>query len=451
MSERSIKSMKKYLLFLTILIALSCSNSDKNINSSIPISEGVFELVQTFGGSKNDVAKSIISTLDGGFAVLGYTQSIDGDVTGKINEDYDFWVLKFNSEALLEWNKTYGGSGDDRGSHLIQTSDGGYALIGYSDSLDGDVTSNNGNRDFWMVKIDAVGAITWQKSFGYAGVDEGISVIETSGNHYLLSGVIDVTASEGEGNIGRYSSKHAGGDYWSIKINSTGDLIWSRFYGGSFTDIPAGIVENVNSDLITIGGSDSNDIDITNNKGSYDFWVVKSNTSGDIIWEKSYGGSEIDEARGVVSTDEGSYIIVGDTRSEEQDVSLNNGAADLWVLKISDSGDIVWEKSFGGSNFDVARSISSTFDDGFLIAGSSRSSDGDVSKNQGQNDAWIIKIDNTGRLLWETTVGGSEIDFAYDAVQLTNGAIIAVGETSSFDGDISVNSGFTDLLIIKIN
>ena len=121
------------------------------------------------------------------------------------------------------------------------------------------------------------------------------------------------------------------------------------------------------------------------------------------------------------------------------------------MLKISDSGDIVWEKSFGGSNFDVARSISSTFDDGFLIAGSSRSSDGDVSKNQGQNDAWIIKIDNTGRLLWETTVGGSEIDFAYDAVQLTNGAIIAVGETSSFDGDISVNSGFTDLLIIKIN
>ena len=109
------------------------------------------------------------------------------------------------------------------------------------------------------------------------------------------------------------------------------------------------------------------------------------------------------------------------------------------------------EKSLGGSNFDVARSINSTFDNGFIIAGSSRSSDGNVNENKGQNDAWIIKISNAGELLWEKTVGGTEIDFAYDAVQLTNGTIIAVGETSSFDGDILVNKGFTDLLIIKIN
>ena len=360
-------------------------------------------------------------------------------------------MLKFNSEALLEWNKTYGGSGDDRGSQLIQTSDGGYALIGYSDSSDGDVTINNGNRDFWVIKINATGAITWEKSFGYSGVDEGVSILETSDNHFILSGVLDVTASGGDGNTGRYSPRHAGGDYWSIKINASGGTVWSRFYGGSFTDNPAGIIENTNSDLITVGGSDSNDVDISNNKGAYDFWVIKSNASGDIIWEKSYGGSEIDEARGVISTDNGDHIIVGDTRSEEQDVSFNNGGADLWVLRISDNGDTIWEKSYGGSNFDVAKSISSTFDSGFIIAGSSRSSNGDVNKNQGQNDAWVTKINNSGQLIWETTVGGAEIDFAYDAVQLTNGTIIAVGETSSFNGDILVNKGFTDLLIIKIN
>ena len=244
---------------------------------------------------------------------------------------------------------------------------------------------------------------------------------------------------------------HAGGDYWSIKINSTGDLVWSRFYGGSFTDAPTGILEDTNNNLITVGGSDSNDVDISNNKGTYDFWVVKSNSSGNIIWEKSYGGSEIDEARDVVSSENGNQIIVGDTRSEEQDVSVNNGAADLWILKITENGDVLWEKSLGGSNFDVARSINSTFDNGFIIAGSSRSSDGNVNENKGQNDAWIIKISNAGELLWEKTVGGTEIDFAYDAVQLTNGTIIAVGETSSFDGDILVNKGFTDLLIIKIN
>ena len=443
--------IKKHLLFFAILIAYGCTESDLAFNPVVAISDGTPELVQTFGGSKNDVAKSVVATTDGGFAVLGYTQSMDGDVIGKTTENYDFWVLKFNSDALLEWNKTYGGSGDDRGNSLIETSDGGFALLGYSDSVDGDVTTNNGNRDFWVVKIDAFGTLTWQKSFGYAGADEGMSILETSDNHFILSGVLDVSASGGEGNLDRFSTRHAGGDYWSIKITPTGNFVWSRYYGGSFTDNPAGVVENASNNLITVGGSDSNDVDITNNKGSYDFWVVKSTYDGDIVWEKSFGGSEIDEARGIVSSGDGNHVIVGDTRSNEQDVSLNNGAADLWLIKISGDGDVLWNSSIGGSNFDVGRSIDLTFDGGFIIAGSSRSSDGDVLQNQGQNDAWIVKINAFGELLWETTVGGSEIDFAYDSVQLNNGTIIAVGETNSSNGDILENKGFTDVLIIKIN
>ena len=360
-------------------------------------------------------------------------------------------MLKFDSEAQLEWNKTYGGSGDDRGSSIIETSDGGYALLGYSDSTDGDVSSNNGNRDFWLVKITASGVLTWQKSFGYEGLDEGVSVIETSDNHLMLSGVLDVTASGGEGNQGRLYNRHAGGDYWSIKITPTGDIVWSRFYGGTFTDSPTGIKETLNDGFISVGGSDSNDVDISNNKGSYDFWIVKSDRNGDIVWEKSFGGSEIDEARDVISDGTGNHIIVGDTRSNDQDVAFNNGAADLWAIKVSNSGELLWNTSIGGSNFDVARSISTTFNNEFIIAGSSRSSNGDVSKNQGQNDAWVLRLDNSGQLLWETTIGGSEIDFSYDAVQINNGTIVAVGETNSSNGDIIDNQGFTDLLIAQIN
>jgi hypothetical protein len=360
-------------------------------------------------------------------------------------------MLKFNTEAQLEWNKTYGGSGDDRGSSLIETSDGGYALLGYSDSSDGDVSFNNGNRDFWLVKINASGVLSWEKSFGYEGVDEGVSIIETSDNHLMLSGVLDVTASGGEGNQGRFSTKHAGGDYWSIKITPTGDIVWSRFYGGSFTDSPTGISETLIGGFINVGGSDSNDLDISNNKGSYDFWIVKSDVNGDIVWEKSFGGFEIDEARDVISDGTGNHIIVGDTRSNDQDVAFNNGAADLWAIKVSNSGELLWNTSIGGSNFDVARSISTTFNNGFIIAGSSRSSNGDVSKNQGQNDAWVLRLDNSGQLLWETTIGGSEIDFSYDAVQINNGTIVAVGETNSSNGDIIDNKGFTDLLIVQIN
>ena len=443
--------MKKYLLFLFIIFFCKCTESNLTVHEGSNSSNGTLELVQTFGGSKNDVAKSVVSTVDGGFAVLGYTQSLDGDITDKATENYDFWMLKFDSEAQLEWNKTYGGSGDERGRSLIETSDGGYALLGYSDSSDGDVSSNNGNRDFWLVKINASGVLSWQKSFGYEGEDEGVSIIETSDNHLMLSGVLDVTASGGEGNQGRFSTRHAGGDYWAIKITPTGDIVWSRFYGGTFTDSPTGIKETLNDGLISVGGSDSNDVDISNNKGSYDFWIVKSDRNGDIVWEKSFGGSEIDEARDVISDGTGNHIIVGDTRSNDQDVAFNNGAADLWVIKVSNSGELLWNTSIGGSNFDVARSISTTFNNEFIIAGSSRSSNGDVSKNQGQNDAWVLRLDNSGQLLWETTIGGSEIDFSYDAVQINNGTIVAVGETNSSNGDIIDNKGFTDLLIAQIN
>jgi hypothetical protein len=152
----------------------------------------------------------------------------------------------------------------------------------------------------------------------------------------------------------------------------------------------------------------------------------------------------------IASSGDGNYIIVGDTRSNQQDISLNNGAADLWIIKVSDNGEFLWDSAIGGTNFDVARSINRTSDSGFVIAGSSRSSDGDVAKNQGQNDAWVVKINTEGQLVWETTVGGTDIDFAYDAVQLNNGTIIAVGESNSLDGDITENKGFTDLLIIKI-
>lgn len=444
--------MKKLLILFTVVSLLSCEDGELAFNPINNSSSGLVDLVQTYGGSRNDIARSIVATSDGGFAVLGFTQSNDGDIVGKTNESYDYWLLKFNSEAVLEWSQTYGGTGDDRGSDLIQTSDGGFALLGYSDSSDGDVSSNNGSRDFWLIRTDMQGAIVWQQSYGFSGNDEGISIIETRDNSFLISGVLDVTASGGLGNFGRNTQRHAGGDYWALKVSSsTGNLIWSRFYGGSFTDTPFGIVETANNGFIFPGSSDSNDVDITNNKGSYDFWVVKSGSNGDLIWELSFGGSEIDEARGIAATNDGNYLIVGDTRSNDQDVSFNNGAADLWLIKISDSGNLLWNRSIGGTGFDVPRSVNRTSDNGFVIAGSSRSSDGDVSENKGQNDAWVVKINSEGQLLWETSVGGTEIDFAYDTVELINGTIIAVGETSSTNGDINQNRGFSDLLIIKLN
>lgn len=440
--------MMKRILFLGFLsLSISCSKENSIV---IPTnSTGEVASIKTYGGSKNDAVHAVVNTNDGGYAVAGYSQSIDHDITDKSSENFDFWLLKFSSEDMLEWSKTFGGTKDDRANDIMATSDGGFAILGYANSADGDASTNAGAQDFWLIKLDASGNLIWQKSFGYAGNDYGNTLIETNDNGYLITGVLDVSASGGEGNS-RIVQRHAGGDIWALKLDAMGNTEWTRYYGGSFTDTAYGIAKTVDNGYVIVGSSDSDDVDIANNKGTYDFWVLKIASTGEVLWEKSFGGTEIDEARAIIPSNDGSFIIVGDTRSSDTDVSSNNGAADLWMLKISSEGTLIWEKSFGGTSFDVARSITKTQDNGFLIAGSSRSSDGDVTTNQGQNDAWILKVDANGALEWQRTLGGSQIDFVYDAVQLSNGAVIAVGESSSTDGDILENKGFTDALIVKL-
>ena len=442
-----LKVIKVLIFKLFILLALwRCSSNDEPpLNNQIDI-----DFIKTFGGSNNESAKSITKTSDGGYAILGYTQSLDGDVINKTNTSYDYWLLKFDQNHNLQWQKTYGGSRDDRGNEVIQTTDGGYAILGYSQSNDGDVSENFGFSDYWVSKLDASGNILWEKSLGYAGTDTGISIKETNDLGFLLTGVLDVTASGGNGNSKNTKINHAGGDYWVIKLNMAGDKQWSKYYGGTFTDTPYDVIETEDNGYIIVGSSDSADVDISSSQGTYDFWVIKINSTGTMVWEKSFGGSEIDEAFSIIKSSDGNYVIVGDTRSNDKNVSHNNGASDLWIIKISPSGNLLWEKTFGGTSFDAGRSISNTSDNGFLISGSSRSMDGDLTTNQGQNDVWVIKIDSNGSLLWQKSLGGSNIDFAYDAIALDDNSFIVIGESSSADKDIQENKGFTDLLIAKL-
>lgn len=443
------KTNKLHITFLSLAILFiytGCtSGDDSNGNNTAPS----IKFTKTLGGSLNDSGKSIVSTADGGYAVLGHTQSTDGDASNKQNDSFDYWLLKFNSESILQWQKTYGGTDDDRGNSIIQTNDGGYAMLGYSKSNDGDVSENNGFNDFWISKINASGDVLWQKTFGFSGVDTGISIIQTNDNGFLLSGVLDVSASGGQGNSKSLNTKHAGGDYWIIKLNATGTKEWSKFYGGTFTDTPYDAIQTSDNDYIIVGSSDSNDVDISKNKGSYDFWAIKISETGTLLWEKSFGGTEIDEAYAITNSGDGNYIIVGDTRSNDLDITNNKGAADLWLVKITPEGTLIWQKTFGGTSFDAGRSIFKTQDNGFIISGNSRSTDGDVSKNNDQNDAWILKVDANANLKWQKTIGGSNIDLAFSSTQLSNGDIITVGETSSNNLDITENKGFSDLLIIK--
>jgi hypothetical protein len=441
--------MTKYWCFLGLFALFNCSKKDVFGNPELIETTIELDFSQTLGGSKNDAFYSVKKTADGGYIAAGYSQSNDFDINFKTNESVDILVAKFSSNNTLEWQKTFGGSEDDRGAEIVQTLDGGFAVLGFSKSADRDVSANAGSQDFWLIKLSNNGTLVWEKNFGFSGGDYGTTLLETQEGGLLITGVLDVSASGGQGNARTTEVNHAGGDFWVLKLNRRGELEWSKYYGGSFTDTPLGIVKTTDNGFILVGSSDSNDVDIKNNKGSYDFWVIKLSSNGVLLWEKSFGGSEIDEARAISASHDGSFIVVGDTRSSDGDINLNNGAADIWVLKISTDGNLIWEKTFGGTGFDVAQSISMTQDNGFVIAGSSRSSDNGFT-NKGQNDALILKINSEGVLEWQKTIGGSEIDFLYDAVELDDKTIIGVGESSSSNGDISINKGFSDALILQM-
>lgn len=427
---------------------------------------GEIDFIKTYGGSNIDEANDVVQADDGGFVLFGTTTSTNGDITDKTTDDLDFWVLKLNADGSKDWSKTYGGSDSEVGYGISKTSDGGYILSGYSRSFggnscgnDGDVCENDGFQDFWIAKINGTGDLLWEQNYGFAGGEQCYKVIETADGGYFATGFLDVTLSNGEGNDGllgsspnsRGGSRHGVGEFWGIKMDSNGNKIWRRYFGGESNDRSFDALETDDGGFLMVGSSESEQFDITDPKGTYDMWVVKVSASGDKLWTKSFGGSEIDVAYKIAPAGNGDYILVGDTRSGDQDVSNPLGNADLWVVKFSGSnGNMIWERTYGGTQFESAQSITAMSGDMFAIAGSSRSSDGDVAANNGQNDIWVLVIDANGIPQFELNVGGSDLDFGNEVIATTDGKLLVVGETDSNDGDISQFQGVKDLVVIKI-
>jgi len=441
-------TIKSYCLIGICILLFTCSDDD-NSSNKVPFT-GSLEWTKTFGGSQNDIANSVIETLDGNLAVFGHTGSIDGDIIDKTNEVHDYWLIKLDLEGHLLWSKTYGGSGEDVGEKVIQTNDGGFAIVGFSKSSDGDASNNEGFHDNWILKLDASGNILWEKSFGFTGHDHAYSVFETNDGGFFMTGFLDVTASNGEGNSRLQNTKHGVGEFWCHKLDANGNIVWRKYFGGSSNDRSFDAVQANDGGFVITGFSESNDFDISNSKGSYDYWVIKLDVSGNLIWEKSIGGTEIDQSRGLAKTDDNGYIIAGNSFSTDGDISSNIGGSDFFLVKLNDTGEIIWKKNYGGSNFDYATSINK-IRKGFVVSGYSTSSDNHLTSNYGENDFWVITIDNDGNLIWQKNFGGSNIDLAFDTIETTEGALIIVGETESHDNDILENKGLKDILVIKIN
>jgi len=396
---------------------------------------------KTYGGSKNEQAKSVSPTLDGGSIAAGYTDSNDDEVTGNHGKA-DFWVVKKGTEGTLEWQKTLGGTQDDKAS-AIELVGTGSVTVGYTESNDGDVTGNHGKSDFWIVKQNEKGDLEWQKTLGGTDVDKASSVWHTADGGYI---VVGSTFS----NDGDVTGNHGKSDCWAVKLNSEGNKIWTKTFGGSNFDYAVSVNETPEGRYAVVGYTYSNDGDITENKGDADVWVVMLTKEGTIEWQKTYGGLSNDFGSAIYEASEGGFIVVGSTMSNSGDVSGNHGYSDVWMLKINATGGIEWQKCLGGTDYDYGSDIIQTHEGNYIFVGESRSNDGDIIGNHGNWDSWVVKTDNKGNLTWQRALGGTRVDEAKSISQNFNGEYLVSGFTSSDNGDVTDNHGMEDFWILKL-
>jgi Secretion system C-terminal sorting domain len=345
---------------------------------------GSIEWTQTLGGSNDDRAYTIIQTSDGGYIAAGLTQSDDGDVLG-FHGDKDAWVVKLNNEGMIEWQKSLGGSGWDEARSVIEATDGGYAVAGRSSSIDGDAEGNHGLSDFWVVKLTSTGTIEWQKSYGGSNEDLARSIKQTSDGGYILAGATkstDVDVSNNNGNV----------DFWIVKLGYLGAIEWETALGGLGADYAGDIIEVSNGYVVCGYTGSGNTGDVTGHQGLFDYWIVKLNKSGALVWQKTYGGSDGDWGRSIIQTSDGMYVVAGETKSKNGDVVGNNGIQVAWVLKLDTLGELIWKKPLGGTQGEGGLSIVETNDLGLCLAGYAWSNNGDVSGNHGEQDMWIVKL-----------------------------------------------------------
>ena len=387
------------------------------------------------GGSAYGFATDIQQTSDSGYIVAGYTYSTDGDVGGN-NGDNDYWIVKLDNTGNLIWENNLGGSGDDRATAIQQTSDSGYIVGGYTYSPDGDT-------DYWVVKLDATGNLIWESDLGGSGWDEAFSIQQTTDGGYIIAGQSESNDGDVGGNNGQW-------DCWIVKLDNTGAIVWETNLGGSDTDKALSIRQTTDDGFIIAGYSESDDGDVGGNNGSQDYWIVKLDNTGNLIWETNLGGSSGDYAYSIQQTNDNGYIIAGSSRSSDGDVGENYGNTDFWIVKLDGNGTLIWETNLGGSNSDNARSIQQTIDGGYIVAGGSTSNNGDVGGNNGEGDYWIVKLDNTGNLIWETNLGGSNSDYSSSIQQTFDGGYIVAGTSYSSDGDVGGNNGNSDYWVVKL-
>ena len=410
--------MKKFIIINLILCLMLISFLSVDYASG-ENEENSITWDKTFGNRLEDMGFSIIQTKNGGYAIAGCTildrKEIKDTWRAKLgfieltkDKRQDIWVIKLDKNGNMEWDKAFGENRPDIAHSIIQSKDGGYAVAGFIWTIYAD------KQDIWILKLDENGNIEWDKTFDKDENDIAYSIIQTKDGNYVIAASTGLKI-RGEANC------------WVINLGSKGNIEWENNFGGIGLQEIYSIVQTKDEGFIAVGGIWSK------GAGKGDVYLVKLNKRGDLLWDRTFGGSENDEARSIIQTEDGSYVVTGFTVSEDL------GDKDFWVIKLDKDSNKVWDKSLGGTSEDWANSIVQTKDGGYMVAGCTK------SIVTGKTDIWIVKLDVRGNMLWDRTFGGSENDEARSIIQTEDGGYALTGWTKS------KGTGSSDVWVLKLD
>lgn len=398
--------MKRHLLpALCAILALSSCKKGKDLSQEATPNNKALVWTKTYGGTGYDFAQAVVQTSNG-YVLAGTTRSTDGDIAGG-RVGYDTWLAKVDTAGNKVWSTAYGTSDDEHTTGMVQTADGGFMVIGY--------TFINNRNLAWALKADASGNRQWQKQLTISIDARPLAIVATGDGNYLISGY---EAGEDKDRNG-----------WLVKVDGNGDKQWSKLMGGSGEDQFTSIAKT-NDGFIVSGQTASNNNDISTNKGGVDGWVVKIDAAGNKQWSNTYGGSNEDLLKSIIRTTDGHYVVTGYTKSSNGDVTGYKGGYDQWIMKLNESGNKVWGKTFGGINEEYITTVINTPDGGYITVGHTNSTTGDVLRKDNDFGGWLLKLDAGGNKVTTSTYGETRHDDAISSIiATTDGGYLIVGYT----------------------
>lgn len=334
----------------------------------------------------------------------------------------------------LEWQNCFGGSKEDYATDIVPCGEN-YIVVGASASADGDITGNHGKGDGWVLKLDPAGGMIWQKPFGGTDGEHWKRIIPTTDHCFYLIGVSN--SSDGDIWFDPYPESL---DFWIVKIDSTGEILWSKILGGTGGDWLTNATATNDGGVVAIGYTNSDDGDITTYYGKYDMWMVKLNAEGEKQWDFTLGNEDFDYPYALIQTSDGGFLV-GGSSILAQGGNLwcdSHGASDCVVTKLDSLRNIEWTQCYGGSNYDVVSRLIEV-SDGYIIGADVMSGDGQITGWHGDSDIWIVKTDFDGNIVWQKCLGGTHGEAVKNISVESDSSYVVFGITQSNNGDVSGN------------